>query len=199
MHPQLKRKKISIQLIVGLGNPGSQYAQTRHNVGAWFVSRLAQQTQAVLKSETKFHGALAKTLCASKPIWLFVPNTFMNESGKAIAAIARFYKLAPESILIAHDELDFEPGDVRLKVGGGHGGHNGLRDAVKLLGSNNFMRLRIGIGHPGHKDQVSSYVLNKPSVNEKKNIDNAIDDALYVVDDLVESNIQHALTRLHSD
>lgn len=188
-----------IQLFVGLGNPGSQYAQTRHNVGAWFVSRLAEQSHATLKNETKFHGASCKTSALPKPVWLFIPSTFMNESGKAVAAIARFYKVSPESILVAHDELDFEPGDVRLKLGGGHGGHNGLRDIVKLLGSNNFMRLRIGIGHPGHKDQVSSYVLNKPSVADKKHIDDAIDEALCVVDDLVEGSFQRALTRLHSE
>src|SRR3990167_2011632 len=149
--------------MVGLGNPGPEYAQTRHNVGACFVEQVAKQENQILRKETKFSGRTACITLANQPCWLFQPIIFMNESGQAVVAVARFYKIAPEEILVAHDELDFPAGTIRFKENGGHGGHNGLRDLIAHLGSKNFWRLRIGIGHPRHKDHVTPYVLSAPS------------------------------------
>ena len=138
-----------IKLIVGLGNPGNQYEKTRHNAGFWFIDTLASQLGETLKHESKFHGEVVKTAINYRNVWLLKPDTFMNKSGLAIAALANFYKIEPEEILIVHDELDIPPGSIRFKVGGGHGGHNGLRDTVAKMGSKSFQRLRVGIGHPG--------------------------------------------------
>lgn len=187
-----------IQLVVGLGNPGKEYEKTRHNVGAWFVDYLAQRHSATLKAEKKFFGSIAKINIAGKAVWLLVPSTYMNESGKAIAAIAKFYKIPTQAILVAHDELDFPVGQMRIKEGGGHGGHNGLRDTISKLGSADFMRLRIGIDHPGHRDQVTPYVLGVPSKGDHEMICRGIDDAAAVMDDLVDGEIDRAFRYLHN-
>ena len=152
-----------IKLIVGLGNPGDKYTDTRHNTGEWLIERLARRFNVSLNPEIKFFGKTARTLVNGKEVRLLVPTTFMNLSGKAVGALASFYRIKPEEILVIHDELDLLPGTAKLKQGGGHGGHNGLKDIVAQLGNNNnFYRLRIGIGHPGHRDLVAGYVLNKP-------------------------------------
>ncbi len=188
-----------IQLIVGLGNPGPQYAPTRHNVGAWFVEQLARRESETLRNESKFFGHAAKLTSFSTPCWLLNPSTYMNESGKAVNALAQFYKISPENILVAHDELDFSAGEIRLKEGGGHGGHNGLRDIINHLGTKDFLRLRIGIGHPGHKDRVTPYVLSPPAKKDKVLIDGAIDDGLAVSGDLINGNLQTAFRYLHNE
>lgn len=188
-----------IQMIVGLGNPGPEYQLTRHNVGQWFVQRLASQYSATFKLESKYKAQLAKIMIANKEVRLVLPTTYMNESGQAIAPIANFFKLAPEQILVVHDELDLEPGIARLKQGGGHGGHNGLRDTISRLGNNKeFMRLRIGIGHPGDKNKVSNYVLKNPATEEKISIENSIDNALAVIEKILSGDVQNAMTLLHT-
>lgn len=151
-----------IQCVVGLGNPGAQYADTRHNVGFWLLDRLARQFNATLRNENKFAGEIARINNPAGECWLLKPSTFMNHSGRAVSALANFYKIPPEQILVVHDELDMPPGIIRLKKNGGHGGHNGLRDITSALGSKAFYRIRIGIGHPGHKSAVSNYVLSAP-------------------------------------
>lgn len=188
-----------IQLIVGLGNPGSQYEQTRHNAGFWFVEALARQHGASFKSESKFHGEACKISISGHEVWLLKPMTFMNRSGQGIAALARFYKIEPANILVAHDELDLPPGDIRLKQGGGHGGHNGLRDTIEQLGnSRDFQRLRIGIGHPGHSSQVTGYVLGKPPADEQRLMEDAIDTALKVMPLAIDGELQKAMNQLHT-
>lgn len=189
----------SIKLIVGLGNPGAQYANTRHNVGAWFVAKLAEQYTASLCIEAKFFSQITKVLIDSNPVWLSIPTTYMNESGKAVAAVASYYKISVEEILVVHDELDFNAGTIRLKEHGGHGGHNGLRDIINHLHSKNFYRMRIGIGHPGHKDRVTPYVLSVPSRADKARIMQSIDEGLSVISDLSAGRIQQAFHYLHSD
>ena len=188
-----------LRLIVGLGNPGLKYAKTRHNVGAWFLTKLAAQKGLVFREESKFSGHIAALTNHSESCWLLIPSTFMNESGRAVQALTNFYKIPTEEILVAHDELDFPAGIIRLKAGGGHGGHNGLRDIIQRLGSNQFFRLRIGIGHPGHRDQVTPYVLGEPSVHEKTKINQAIDDCLAVVPDLLAGEIDRAFRYLHNE
>ena len=148
-----------IRLIVGLGNPGSEYAQTRHNAGFWFVDEVADRLKVSLAPERSYFGVAARTSVAGRPLWLLMPTTYMNLSGKSVAALARFFKIAPDEILVAHDELDLQPGQVRLKLGGSHAGHNGLKDIHAQLGSGDYWRLRIGIGHPGIKELVQPYVL----------------------------------------
>ena len=188
----------AIKLIVGLGNPGPQYETTRHNAGAWLVEELAKQYQATLKPESKFHGLAGRGLIAGQDIRLLIPTTFMNRSGQAIAAVAQFYKVAPEEILVAHDELDLQPGQVRLKQGGGHGGHNGLRDTISQLGNNkNFYRLRIGIGHPGDKKLVTGFVLGKAPASEQNLIDEAIDASCRQIGAIVTGDHAPAMNELH--
>ena len=187
-----------IQLIVGLGNPGTQYEQTRHNAGFWFVEAVARRHGGSFKSENKFHGEACKVHVNGRELWLLKPMTFMNKSGQAIAALARFYKIAPENILVAHDELDLPPGEARLKTGGGHGGHNGLRDTIAQLGSKEFQRLRLGIGHPGHSSQVTGYVLGKAPTDEQIEMENAIDRALDVLPLAVCGEQQKAMNQLHA-
>jgi PTH1 family peptidyl-tRNA hydrolase len=187
-----------IQLIVGLGNPGPQYEKTRHNAGFWFIDAIARTHGISLKSENKFHGEAGKGLIDGNEVWLLKPMTFMNRSGQGIAALARFYKIDAEEILIAHDELDPPPGTVRLKKGGGHGGHNGLRDTVAQLGSKEFQRLRLGIGHPGHASQVSGYVLGKAPADEQIEIERAVDKALDELPLILSGDLQKAMNRLHS-
>jgi PTH1 family peptidyl-tRNA hydrolase len=189
----------SIQLIVGLGNPGSQYEGTRHNAGENFVRELARVAGGTLKSESKYHGEVAEVFFAGHKLRLLVPSTFMNRSGQAVAALANFYKIEPNQILIAHDELDIPPGTARFKFDGGHGGHNGLRDIVPALGNRkDFYRLRIGIGHPGSAKQVSNYVLSKASPTDREAIAASIDEAIRALPLLLDGDMTKAMTRLHS-
>jgi len=188
----------SVQLIVGLGNPGPKYEQTRHNVGFVFLDELARAKGATFRVENKFHGDVCKLPINGRDVWLLKPTTFMNLSGKALAALARFYKIAPEAVLVVHDELDIPPGQLRLKQGGGHGGHNGLRDIISQLGSRDFHRLRVGIGHPGDSRDVSNYVLTRASGDDQIAIDNALDDALRELPRILEGNWQKAMNHLHS-
>lgn len=188
----------SVQLIVGLGNPGPKYEQTRHNVGFVFVDAVARAHGATLRLENKFHGEACKVSLAGRDVWLLKPNTFMNLSGKAVAALANFYKIPPESVLVVHDELDIPAGALRLKQGGGHGGHNGLRDIISQLGSKEFLRLRIGIDHPGNSREVSNYVLGKAAPEDQRLIDIAIDDALRELPNILAGEWQKAMNHLHS-
>ncbi|MBO1518861.1 aminoacyl-tRNA hydrolase [Oceanisphaera pacifica] len=189
----------AIKLIVGLGNPGPEYAPTRHNAGAWYVAELARMHGVSLKEEAKFFGWTGRVRIKGHDVRLLIPSTFMNRSGKAVSAMANFYQIAPEEILIAHDELDLSPGIVRFKQGGGHGGHNGLRDSISCLGNNkNFYRLRIGIGHPGHKSQVAGFVLTKAPASEHALLEDAVDEATRCTDILYNDGINKAMNRLHS-
>ncbi|OAT46627.1 peptidyl-tRNA hydrolase [Proteus hauseri ATCC 700826] len=188
-----------IKLIVGLANPGADYAQTRHNAGAWYVDLLAQRHQQSLKEESKFFGYTARINLAGEDVRLLVPTTFMNLSGKAVQAMANFYRIELNEILVAHDELDLPPGVVKMKLGGGNGGHNGLKDIQSKFSNNpNFYRLRIGIGHPGDKNKVVGFVLGKPPMSEQKLIDDAIDEALSCTDILMRDGLEKAINRLHS-
>ncbi|MBM3390576.1 MAG: aminoacyl-tRNA hydrolase [Betaproteobacteria bacterium] len=163
------------RLVVGLGNPGAEYADTRHNAGFWLCERLAAKLGAALRRESRFHGLAGRR---QDQAWLLLPQTYMNHSGQAVAALARFYRIPPAQMLVLHDELDLPPGALRLKFGGGLGGHNGLKDIAAHLGTQDFWRLRIGIGHPGDRDQVVDYVLKKPRAEERTLIDAALDRAL---------------------
>lgn len=189
----------SIRLIVGLANPGAGYAATRHNAGAWYVGKLAEAYRQSLKEEAKFFGYTARLTLAAHDVRLLVPTTFMNLSGKAVATMATFYRIQPDEILIAHDELDLLPGVAKLKLGGGHGGHNGLKDIMRKLGNNpNFHRLRIGIGHPGDKSKVTGFVLGKPPASEQMLIDGVIDEAIRCTEILLKDDIVKAMNRLHA-
>ncbi|BBF12107.1 peptidyl-tRNA hydrolase [Haemophilus influenzae] len=188
-----------IKLIVGLGNPGDKYADTRHNAGEWLIERLARRFKVLLNPENKFFGKTARTLVNGKEVRLLVPTTFMNLSGKAVGALASFYRIKPEEILVIHDELDLPPGTAKLKQGGGHGGHNGLKDIVAQLGNkNNFYRLRIGIGHPGHRDLVAGYVLNKPSPADRNALEKVLDEATDCVEMIFRDGMIKATNRLNS-
>lgn len=188
-----------MQLIVGLGNPGPEYDRTRHNAGADLVSELARREGASLVPENKFLGLTARLFLNGRDLRLLIPTTFMNRSGQAINAVAQFYKIPPEAILIAHDELDLAPGVARFKHGGGHGGHNGLRDTISALGNNaNFHRLRIGIGHPGSAPQVVGFVLKRAPSSEQTLIDDAIDRAIRTLPDAVKGNWGAAMQNLHT-
>ena len=189
----------AIKLIVGLGNPGSEYRGTRHNAGADFVEELARQCGASLQPDSKFYGMTGRVTLSGHDVRLLIPTTFMNRSGQAVAAMATFYKIDPENILVAHDELDIPPGTARFKRGGGHGGHNGLRDIVPALANNkDFCRLRIGIGHPGHASRVTGYVLGAPTQVDRTRIDACIDEAIASLPLLLEGDDTKAMTRLHS-
>ena len=194
----MAERSIDLKLIVGLGNPGSEYTETRHNAGFWFIEELAAANGAQFRPEKKFHGEVAKINIAGRDIWLLKPQTFMNRSGQAIKSLASFYRIEAENILVAHDELDLEVGVIKLKMGGGHGGHNGLRDTIAHLGTKEFHRLRIGIGHPGSKNQVVDYVLHRPSQDERIGIDNAISDAQAAMPLLAEGAMEKAMHQLHS-
>ena len=188
-----------IKLIVGLANPGAEYAQTRHNAGAWYVDLLADRHNQPLKEEPKFFGYTARINLAGNDVRLLVPTTFMNLSGKSVAAVANFFRINPDEILVAHDELDLSPGVAKMKLGGSNGGHNGLKDIQSKFANNpNFYRLRIGIGHPGDKNKVVGFVLGKPPVSEQKLIDDAIDEALRCTDILLTEGMDKAINRLHS-
>ena len=187
-----------VKAIVGLGNPGAKYDATRHNAGFWFVDEVARQYGGQFRPEAKFHGALARIQVAGEEIWLLKPTTFMNRSGLAVQALARFYKLAPEAILVVHDELDLPVGGVRLKRGGGHGGHNGLKDIIKALDSREFGRLRIGIDHPGDRHKVVDYVLKAPGKTERLHIERAIDEAARYLPEIISGDWAAAMNHLHA-
>ena len=188
-----------IKLIVGLGNPGREYRGTRHNAGADFVDELAKSCGASLQEESRFFGLTGRVTVSGHDLRLLIPTTFMNLSGKAVAAIAGFFKIAPENILVAYDELDIPTGSARLKQGGGLGGHNGLKDIVPALGNDkNFYRLRIGIGHPGHASKVTGYVLGAPPQVDRERIDASIAEAIAALPLLLDGDSIKAMTRLHS-
>lgn len=188
-----------LALIVGLGNPGPEYHRTRHNAGADFVSALAVQQGVALQPEARFHGLTARTRIAGHDVRLLVPQTWMNRSGQAVGPALNFFKLSPEQLLVAYDELDLPPGEVRFKFDGGHGGHNGLRDIIAALGNSRaFHRLRIGIGHPGAREKVSPHVLSRPSPADRRLIDLCIEEALHVLPDAVSGNWPIAMNRLNS-
>ena len=189
---------MAIKLIVGLGNPSKEYEQTRHNAGFWFIDELAWQWKAVLKEDKKYFGEVARVRYADEEVWLLKPNTFMNLSGKAVGALAQFYKIKPEEILVVHDELDIPTGRIRLKRGGGNGGHNGLKDIQAKLGTADFYRLRLGIDHPGDRTLVSAYVLNKPSAEDKQKVEGAIAQSLQGLSLIMEGKWEEATRLLHS-
>ena len=188
----------AIQLIVGLGNPGSDYEPTRHNAGFWFVDELARRCNQPFRTESRFQSEVARCPVDGSEVRLQKPMSFMNRSGQPVSALARFFRVPLEQILVVHDELDLPPGTIRLKKGGGHGGHNGLRDLISHLGSKEFYRLRVGIGHPGHRDQVVDYVLKKPSKEHRQQIEGAIYDALDAIGDIVNGQFERAMHVLHS-
>lgn len=186
-----------LRLIVGLGNPGAQYARTRHNAGFWYVDELARRHGGVFRLESKHQGELARVRIGDGDLWLLKPVTFMNRSGAAIGSLCGFYKLAPAEVLVAHDEIDLPVGSVRLKQGGGHGGHNGLRDTIAAIGEG-FWRVRLGVGHPGHRDQVVDYVLRRPPPDEERLIDEAVMAAADTLPIMLADGAQRAMNRLHS-
>lgn len=188
----------AIQLIAGLGNPGSKYEQTRHNAGFWFVDAVARRYNAVFRTESRYKSDVTRCRIDGHDCRLQKPMDFMNCSGQPVASFAAFYRIPRQAILVVHDELDLPPGTVRLKKGGGHGGHNGLRDLIPKLGGNDFMRLRIGIGHPGHRDDVTGHVLKPAPRDERATIDAAIDAALQVLPDIVAGNTDRAMKELHT-
>lgn len=188
----------SIRLIVGLGNPGREYERTRHNAGYWWVDAIAERKRARWSRESKFHGWTTRIEEGPRDFWLLKPATYMNESGRSVCALARFYRIEPAQILVVHDELDLPPGTVRLKKGGGTGGHNGLGDIAEALGTKDFWRLRIGIGHPGQKDLVIDYVLEKPRRDEQEAIDPAFERSLDLLPRLARGRLNEAMTWLHT-
>ena len=187
-----------IVMVVGLGNPGADYENTRHNAGALFVEALARTAGQTLRPEKKYHGLYARIQWQGLDLHLLNPTTFMNRSGLAIKALADFFKIQPQQILIAHDELDLPPGTAKLKKGGGHGGHNGLRDAIAHLGTNDFQRLRIGIGHPGDSRRVTGYVLGRLGKQETEELNAVIDEIMRVLPDAASGKLAAAMNRLHS-
>ncbi|MBI1423355.1 MAG: aminoacyl-tRNA hydrolase [Gammaproteobacteria bacterium] len=185
--------------MVGLGNPGRDYADTRHNAGFWFVDAVARKYGGSFKAEKKFHGELARTRIDGNEVWLLKPDTFMNLSGQAVLALMQFYKIALASVLVVHDELDLPVGVARLKQGGGHGGHNGLRDITNRCGGNGFQRLRLGIGHPGDKSRVTNHVLTRVSSEDQQAIEHAMADAMDVLPLVIDGEFPKAMNKLHSD
>jgi PTH1 family peptidyl-tRNA hydrolase len=187
-----------IKLFVGLGNPGPEYEATRHNAGAWWLDALARELKVSLVPERSYHGFMGRTTTHGQNVWLLQPQTFMNLSGKSVAALARFFKIAPEEILVAHDELDVLPGLVKLKFGGSHAGHNGLRDIHGQVGSADYWRLRLGIGHPGNKAEVANWVLKKPSQDDRVLIEEAIARSLKAVPAMLAGEMDKATMLAHT-
>jgi PTH1 family peptidyl-tRNA hydrolase len=187
-----------IKLIVGLGNPGREYEATRHNAGFWWVDELTRTQNVNFKTDNKFHGLVARTTLHGHEVHLLKPQTFMNVSGRAVIALALFYKILPDQILVVHDELDLPPGSAKLKLGGGHGGHNGLKDIIAHLGTKEFWRLRVGIGHPGERAEVVNYVLNAPRKEEQVLIDEAMQRGQDVAPLIIEGKMEAAMLKLHS-
>jgi PTH1 family peptidyl-tRNA hydrolase len=188
----------AIQLVAGLGNPGAQYEQTRHNAGFWFVDELARRYTAQFGSESRYKSEVARCTVDGRDCRLQKPMDFMNRSGQSVAALAGFYRIPRNAILVVHDDLDLPVGTIKLKKGGGHGGHNGLRDMISHLGGNDFLRLRIGISHPGHRDDVVDYVLKNASREDRAAIDRAIDDAISVMPQIIAGDIEAAMKELHT-
>jgi len=190
---------MTIKLIAGLGNPGPEYTKTRHNAGVWFVEELARRNNISLRPEKKYSGLYGKGLIGNELVHLLIPTTFMNLSGQAVAPLANFFRISVDNILIAHDELDMLPGSIKIKLGGGHGGHNGLKDIIARMANNrDFYRLRIGIGHPGHRDKVTGHVLGKAPQNEQSLIEQAIDEATRCFDIWQIDGLKSAQQRLHA-
>ena len=187
-----------IKLFVGLGNPGPEYEATRHNAGFWWIDELARELKVSLVPERSYYGLMARANVNGNTVWLLEPQTFMNASGKSVAALARFIKIQPEEILVVHDELDVTPGQVKLKRGGSHAGHNGLRDIHAQLGSSDYWRLRVGIGHPGVKSEVVNWVLKKPSPDQRKLIDDSIIHSLKSYPALLEGDMEKATMQIHT-
>ena len=187
-----------IRLIAGLGNPGAEYEATRHNAGFWFVDEAARKLGATLLPERGYAGLVARVNRPEGPLWLLQPMTYMNLSGKSVAALARFYKIAPEDILVVHDELDLQPGQARLKLGGSAAGHNGLKDIEAQLGSAGYWRLRIGIGHPGVKAEVVNYVLRKPPVEQRDAILKSIEQSIGALDLVLAGEMERAMMKVHA-
>lgn len=187
-----------LKLIVGLGNPGPQYQYNRHNAGAWYLQALCHAHGDTLRPESRFFGETARIIVNGQDIRLLFPTTYMNRSGQSVGALCRYFGIDPENMLVAYDEIDFPPGTSRLKFGGGHGGHNGIRDIIQTLGGNrDFYRLRIGVGHPGNKAQVANYVLSNPPASEAALIESNIDDAVRVTADCVAGKWQQAMQTFH--
>ena len=187
-----------IRLLVGLGNPGPEYEATRHNAGFWFIDEVARKLGASLTPERSYFGRVARVNRPDGPVWLLQPMTFMNLSGKSVAALARFFKIAPHEILVAHDELDLMPGQAKMKLGGSHAGHNGLKDIHAQLGSPEYWRLRLGIGHPGVKGEVIDYVLRKPPLAEREAIDRITEQAVKTLDLILAGDMERAMMKVHA-
>lgn len=187
----------TFELVVGLGNPGPKYEETRHNAGFWFLDTLASRYNTSFRPEKRFFGDYCKARISGRDIHLLKPTTYMNRSGQSIAAAANYYKIKPENILVIHDELDLPPGVIRIKRSGGHGGHNGLRDTIAQIGKD-FWRVRLGIGHPGHKDAVVGYVLKRASKEDQKLIDDATYEGVCESENLLDGNLDKAVQVLHS-
>ena len=187
-----------IKLFVGLGNPGPDYEATRHNAGFWWIDALSQELKAPLSLDKNYHGQVARTTVNGQTVWLLKPLTFMNLSGKSVAALARFFKVLPNEVLVAHDELDIVPGQVKLKFGGSHAGHNGLRDLHAQLGSADYWRLRIGVGHPGVKAEVINWVLKKPSQEHRVAIEDCIARSMKAIPDLLRGEMEKATMLIHT-
>ncbi len=187
-----------IKLFVGLGNPGPEYEATRHNAGFWWIDALARELKATLVPDRSYYGLVARVNVQGQSVWLLEPQTFMNVSGKSVAALARFFKIQPEEILVAHDELDIVPGQVKLKRGGSHAGHNGLRDIHAQLGSADYWRLRIGVGHPGVKAEVVNWVLKKPSPEHRNLIEDSIAHSLKAYPAMLTGDMEKATLQVHT-
>jgi PTH1 family peptidyl-tRNA hydrolase len=187
-----------IRLLVGLGNPGPEYEATRHNAGFWWVDEVARRYKATLSHDRSYHGLVARINRPQGPLWLLQPQTYMNLSGKSVAALARFFKIAPEEILVAHDELDIQPGQMKLKQGGSAAGHNGLKDMQAQLGSPAFWRLRLGIGHPGVKAEVVDYVLRKPPAEQREAIEECIQRSMDALELMLEGQMERAMMKVHA-
>lgn len=187
-----------IKLFVGLGNPGTEYEATRHNAGFWWIDAVAQELKVNLVPEKSYWGLAARTQIQGQTVWLLEPQTFMNLSGKSVGALAKFFKIKPEEILVAHDELDIEPGQAKLKKGGSHAGHNGLRDIHAQLGTADYWRLRIGVGHPGEKSEVVHWVLKKPSADHRQGIEEAIARSLKALPLLLTGDMDKAMALIHT-
>ncbi len=187
-----------IKLLVGLGNPGPEYEDTRHNAGFWWLEAVARTLKVTLQAERSHFGRVARATVDGRTLWLLEPMTYMNRSGQAVGSLARFYKIAPDEVLVAHDELDLAPGELKLKKGGGHAGHNGLRDIHAQLGSSDYWRLRIGIGHPGDKSEVANWVLKKPAPDQREPLEQALDRALRALPDLLADRMDKATALLHT-
>ncbi|HOF52592.1 MAG TPA: aminoacyl-tRNA hydrolase [Rhodoferax sp.] len=187
-----------IKLFVGLGNPGPEYEATRHNVGFWWIDALARQLKVSMAMDRSYYGLVARTVINGQTVWLLEPQTFMNLSGKSVAALARFFKIAPQEMLVVHDELDIAPGEAKLKLGGSHAGHNGLRDIHAQMGTDDYWRLRIGVGHPGVKSEVVNWVLKKPMLDHRIAIDQCIDRTLKALPHLMAGDMDKATMLIHT-